>query len=244
VSLGSCFPRPRRVELQGATYLAREFKLRHMARIDSWIQENLPDPFAELDDPDPIARREKLKSAYEHATSPPGMGSPEGDALFYGTIEGRELFLRLVLRESRLTRVNARALSVLLEPDEWHALEMIAYASDPWSEVVSSIDRELEIAPFTPACDDEGISWEEAIAQTSIEWKKSVAEIGDWYLSQWRTVRSGGKNDDRSEPIPADPAAADKVQKRRFEFWNGPGRDKTVEDNESPSPTQLACESA
>ncbi len=223
MSLGACFPRPKRVTIGGTEYLAREFKLRHMARIDSWIVDNLPDPLAAIDADDPEARKEALKAAYEGSKLPKGMGSPEGDALFYGTTEGRALFLRLALRHSKLSSTDARALACLIEPDEWHAVERIAYAMDQWMLIVSRIDRELGIEPFDAADDGEAISWAEAIAETSREWKVSVEQIGSWFLSQWRMVRSGGKDEGRGEPVPRDQELAGIVQRRRWEFWQGNG---------------------
>lgn len=225
MSLGACFPRPKRLTLGGGVYLARELKIRHMARIDSWIVDNLPDPLAAAETEDEHARREALKTAYDAVKTPKGMGSPEGDALFYGTIEGRALFLRLALRHSKLSDVDARALAILLEDDPggWHAVERIAYAMDQWSEIVARIDREAGITPFDAASEDNEITWAEAIAETSREWKQSVEQIGDWFLSQWRMVRSGGKDEGRSEPLPRDQELAQDIQLRRFKFWQGNG---------------------
>ena len=212
------------VTLGGQTYLASELRLRDLAQLEAWAIASLG---SQLDGLGDDASAEELREAWlATENGSPALGSPLVDQSIFATLEGRSLFLLLVLRDDgrKLTSDQAREIAASVTAPEWDQLDRRAFSilDGDFQEIVRRVDKMLGLPTFVPVKErSKTVPWPKAVAESVELYHLSFADLAELTLGQWRVLRSGGESDKFGEPMPADSELEDRVMTARGEFWAG-----------------------
>jgi hypothetical protein len=223
MGLADCYARPRRLVLRGVAYHAAELRFLDLARLEALARRRLGDP-VELAAPEPPETyRPRLRAAYDLAEGGgASWGSPECDAVVFGTRRGLAALLRAVLRASRLGADEARALADALSEAEWSAVFRAAFALHPLTEIHARIDREIGVVmPEPPRGPERRPDWRKRVAELCRLLRRTPWEVMHLTPSEASLVLSGGADDgpdfDRPAWLPS--KVYDEHQRLRRAFW-------------------------
>ncbi|HEU5117324.1 MAG TPA: hypothetical protein VFT74_11725 [Isosphaeraceae bacterium] len=206
--LTDLFPRPRPIVLQGQSYLALPLRLADLADLEALALESLPGPLdhlppeTEADTNEPGYRR-ALCMAYEvmqHGL--PGWGSPEVHGIVFGTLAGRVAMLAAVLRSGAPDVSELAELAGSLTVAEWNAVDTVALALDPPSELARRIDAAAGVpealeglarAKNEAQPPDTAPGWGEIIAEMCLALGRLPSEVAALTISEARALLNRGK---------------------------------------------------
>jgi hypothetical protein len=209
-----------------------EFRLRHLARLESLANPWLGGPACVLTAPPPgddrIPYRRRLAAARDAAErSRLDWGSDAVNDFVFGTATGRTAFLRIALRAHKgLGRAEVAELAMTLTEEEWAAVDGIALAVDQVRVIDTMIYREVGLDP--PSSPDGGLAWTEIVARLAKALQRRPVEIMDMFLSEVELFQRDGKRAEAEYTFPEGTpiAEASRVAGPIREFWasaNGDG---------------------
>lgn len=242
MSLASVFPRPVRITLAGRPFLAMELRVRELAELHAWRDEADPPPALRLGPPsaypDHEAYRDHAKAIYEEAeeaadveetggTAPPRQAPSTIDPL---QAEAMLLWMGLRGLNPGFTAEDAIGLALELRAGadavhEWGRFREVILAVSPFERIARVVDPE-----WGSWAAGGGVPWPQAIEETRDATGLTYEEMGNLYLSQFDSLRSGGKS--RGFPRPEPPEGVDLMEfarKQRAKWYGTP-------QSESPPP--------
>jgi hypothetical protein len=204
-------PVPRAIPLGGQLHVATELRMVDLARLQRWLEEQVPHPLASIPpgwaDPEPETRLARLAVAWEAAASWPVRYGTTAGAILLGSDGGRAYFLSLVLRPANPDLGPVECLDLLpsITPIEWAGLRRVAYGLTPREEIAD------ELAP-EPGGGGRTANWCLSLHRASqFVGGPGYLDIDRWYVSQWRNWCNEGK---ASEFTPEFGLQAKRVAKR------------------------------
>jgi hypothetical protein len=215
-------PVPRECTLAGTPVLVSEARLRDLATLQGHLDDEAPDPLANLPailaEEDETVRQRMLVTAYKTATRDALIyGEPSGSLVFRATDEGLCLFLWVALQrhQPHLSIADVVKLAVKMRDGEFDRIYRIFHGVKAWKVLERLIMGEEAPAPPRSRAP---ILWPEAIDEVARERGWTYAQIYDLTITEWVNVRREGKPEVRGRKLKPgeDPLQALSEMRRRF----------------------------
>ena len=235
--LAQLFPQHWPIKLGGTVYSVPPLRLRDVAKFQAWLAVFKPCPLEvvqpELEQLADGDRRERLAQIYLDCEQwPIRYGTPEA-ARAFSTRIGCEYWLTIVFERAipRPMPATIADLVTELSAEDWTKLTRLVYELDPLDAIVGMFEPQAAV--------EESINWAEAIADVVEATGWTIEQIGDLTLSQWHTIRTGGKAErGQLEALPGETWQETSERRRRLFYgddWDKPTaeEDKLFADAEA-----------